>query len=147
MWWNYWVCILVSTMKMVGLRSLNVTRIIYEVVKFCLMVGSGILCWAGSIFFFSNLNEWLAFMYYTYSLNLLSSFTWLYIFFEWWTTLNIVYFKKGYIMTKLSYYFLYIALSLHFNCSCGWSTFGVLGCYGWMFCLNRRKFRYLIILI
>ena len=24
-------------------------------------------------------------------------------FFEWWTTLNIVYFKEGYIMTKLSH--------------------------------------------
>jgi len=36
-------------MKIVDLRSLNVTRIICEVVKFCLKVGSRILCWAGNI--------------------------------------------------------------------------------------------------
>ena len=40
----------------------------------------------------------------------------------------------------LCYYFIYIALSLHFNCSCGWSTFGVLGAMAECFALAGGSF-------
>ena len=65
--------------------------------------GSRILCWARSIFFLQL--KWMTdfhvlhlFFELAFKFHMI-----IYFFFEWWTTLNIVYFKEGCIMTKLSH--------------------------------------------